>query len=148
MLDEPPYPEFESAIVTRLCLADGKIVACINPPALASLLYRFWHLAAKSTRGDELSLYNEGELPTLVGCSPLSHCEITMAGEGPVMGHLHNPVAEFLQREAQVYLSVNRLQAERGYQSLQRLGGMEAGERVEQVELFGRLVISLGRLLI
>lgn len=143
MLDEPPYPESKDAAVTRLCLADGKVVACINPPALESLLCDFWHLAAKSIRGDELSLHNVGELPTVVGCSPLSYCEITMDGEGPVMGRLHNPVAGFRQWEAQVYLTVNRLQAERGYLSLQRLGGFEAGGRVGQVELFGRLIFRL-----
>jgi len=118
-------------------------VACINPPALASLLCDFWHLAVKSMGGDELSLYNVGELPAIVGCSPLSYCEITMDSEGPVMGRLHNPVAGFHQREAQAYLTVNRLQAERGYQSLRRLGGLEAGERIGQVELFGRLVFRL-----
>lgn len=143
MLDEPPFPEADSDAAMRLCLSDGKVVAYVNPPAMASLLWDFWYLAARCSRGEDISLSNEGELPETPGCSPLSYCEITMTGEGPVMGRLHNPIAEFLHRERRVDLSVNRLQAEQGYLSLQRFGSMEAGERVEQVELFGRLILRL-----
>ena len=143
MLDEPPCPESGKAVATRLCLLDGKVVAHINPPALAFLLHDFWYLAAKSSRGEDISLSNQGDLPEIPGCSPLGYCEITVAGEGPVMGRLHNPVAEFLHRGPRVDLTVNRLQAERGYLSLQRLGNFEAGERVGQVELFGRLILRL-----
>jgi len=143
MLDEPPYADPDPAVATRLCLSDGKVVAYVNLPALESLLWTFWYLAAKSSKGEDISLSNEGELLETPGCSPLRYCEVTMTGEGPIMGRLHNPIAGFLHRETRVDLSVNRIQAEHGYRALQRLGGIEAGNRVEQVELFGRLVFRL-----
>jgi len=59
------------------------------------------------------------------------------------MGRLHNPIAGFIHWDARVDLSVNRLQAEQGYQELHRLSGVERGKRVEQVELFGRLAFRL-----
>lgn len=143
MLDEPPLPETEMNIAIHLCLSDGQVVAYINPPALASLLWFFWYLAAKLPRGEDISLSNVGELPDTLKCSPLDYCEITLTGEGPVTGYLHNPVAEFLHRELRVDLFVNRLQAKRGYQSLQRLGSIEGGQSVAQVELFDRLIFHL-----
>ena len=143
MLDEPPDPDPDLAVATRLCLSDGKVVAYVNLSALASLLWTFWYLAVKSSRGEDISLTNKGDLPETPGCSPLRYCEITMTGEGPVMGRLHNPIAGFIHWDARVDLSVNRLQAEQGYQELHRLSGVERGKRVEQVELFGRLAFRL-----
>ena len=143
MLEEPPFPEKELGIAMQLCFSDDKVVAYVNPRALASLLWDFWCLAAKLPRGEDISVSSVGELLDTPGCFPLANCEITLTGEGPIMGHLHNPVAEFLHREPRVDLFVNRLQAERGYQSLQRLGNIEAGKPVEQVELFGRLIFRL-----
>ncbi len=143
MLDEPPCPENDFDVAIRLCVSDGKVVAYINPPALASLLWDFWYLAAKLPRGEDISLSNRGDLPDTLEGSNLKHCEITLTGEGPVMGHLHNPIAEFLHREQRVDLFVNRLQAECGYQSLRRLGSSEAGQSIEQVELFNRLILRL-----
>lgn len=95
MLEEPPFPEKEWDIAIQLCLSDDKVVAYVNPPALASLLWDFWYLAAKLPRGEDISVSSVGELLDTPGCFPLGNCEITLTGEGPVMGHLHNPVAEF-----------------------------------------------------
>lgn len=143
MITEPPYFDIDFDAATRLCLADGKIIALIQSSALASLLWSFWFFAAKGSHGAEISFSNFGDLPDIPDCIPLDYCEITLTGEGPVMEVLHNPVAEFLHRERRVDLSVNRLQAEHGYRSLQRFGTLETGNLVEQVELFGRLVVRL-----
>ena len=118
-------------------------MAYVNFSALPSLLWDFWYLAAKSLRGEDISLWSSSEQPDRPGCVALGYCEITLTGEGPVMGVLHNPNAEFRHEERRVDLSVNRTQAERGYQSLQKLGTMEAGQTIEQVELFGKLMIHL-----
>jgi hypothetical protein len=143
MLDEPPIPETDFGIFTQLCLAEGKVVVNVNSLALASLLWDFWFLVEKCPAGEDISFSNSDGLSGAKDCVPLCYCEITMTGEGPMTGVLHNPVAEFLHRESRVDLFVNRLQAERGYQSLQRLGDAEAGKFVEQVELFGRLIVRL-----
>ena len=123
MLGEPPQPtDTDVSATVQLCLAGGKVVAYVNSSALPSLLWDFWYLAAKSFRGEDISLWSSSEQSDVPGCVALGYCEITLAGEGPVGGVLHNPTAEFLHRERRVDLFVNRTQAEHGYQSLQKLG--------------------------
>ena len=143
MLDEPPLPETDFDFFTRLCLEKEKVVIHINPAAVASLLWDFWFLAAKCPVGEDISVSQRGELPGAKDCVPLRCYEITLTGKGPISGVLHNPVADFLHREPRVDLFVNRLQAESGYRSLSRLGSIEAGEVIQQVEVFGRLVVRL-----
>lgn len=148
MLEEPSLPEADFDIIIKLCLSENKVVAYINPAALASLLWDFWWLAVRSSKGEDISLSNEGELRDIPECSTLGYCEITMVGEGPVMDHLHNPVAEYRETMAsgqrvRVDLYVNRLQAEQGYQALKCLSGMDTSERMTRVELFGKLMFYL-----
>jgi hypothetical protein len=143
MLDEPPLPEPDVDLFTHLCLEKGKVVVHVIPAAISSLRWDFWFLAAKCPVGESIDLSDSGERPGMNDCAPVRYCEITLTGEGPISGVLHNPVAEYLHREPRIDLFVNRLQAERGYHSLLRLGGIEAGKVIQQVELFGRLIVRL-----
>ncbi len=139
-LPEPPLPENCSNPVVWMSLINGKLVVELNLAALAEFRYDVWWLATKGSFKEDMSIWSSQLLlpPEAIGV-PIGYCEITLSGEGPIGGRLHNPNAELLHREDRVDLFVNRTQAEKAYQDLESLSGNKIGQ---SVTLFGKLTIK------
>jgi hypothetical protein len=140
-LPEPPLPERDNLDFAWMSFNNGILVAELNSMALANFRWSLWLMATKLPRGEDIDIWSsQPMLPSETSGAPIGYCEITLTGEGPVGGRLHNPNAELLHREDRVDLFVNRMQAEKAYQDLESLSGNEIGR---SVTLFGKLTIKV-----
>ena len=140
MLEQPPLPEEENSDAARMYLEGSALVAEVDAAALAFFQWQLWSLAADGSRGEEISISSVKRPAQNQDHAEIGYCEITLTGEGPIFGKLHNPNAEFLHRGDRVDLSINRLQAGAAYKSLKALSSLEVDK---EVTLFGRLVLRI-----
>ena len=140
-LPEPPLPERDDLDFAWMSLSNGILLVELNPMALANFRWSLWLLVTGLPRGEDIDIWSSRlMLPPEASGAPIGYCEITLTGEGPVGGRLHNPNAEMLHREDRVDLFVNRMQAEKAYQDLESLSGNKIGQ---SVTLFGKLTIKV-----
>ena len=141
MLPEPPLPERDDLDFVWMSLNNGILVAELNSIALANFRWSLWLMATKLPPGEDIDLWSSPiMLPSEASSAPIGYCEVTLTGEGPVSGRLHNPNTELLHREDRVDLSVNRMQAKKAYRDLEQLSGAESGQAVT---LFGKLIVKV-----
>ncbi len=140
MLQQPPLPDDESHHAARMYVDDKCLIAELNAVALANFRWSLWFLATTCPRGEDIDIWSSEPPAQNQEHTSIGYCEITLTGEGPVFGKLHNPNAEILHRGDRVDFSVNRLQAEQAYQNLEALSGEEIGQ---EAILFGRLIVRV-----
>ena len=111
MLQQPPLPDDESHHAARMYLSSDNIIAELNAVALANFRWSLWFLATTCPRGEDINIWSKEPPVPNHDHTEIHLCEMTLTGEGPVLGKLHNPNTEFLHRGDRVDLSVNRFQA-------------------------------------
>lgn len=140
MLKQPPFPEDESDHAARMYLSGDNLIVKLNAVALANFRWSLWWLATTCPCGEDIGIWAEEQPEQHQDPEEIGYCEITLAGEGPVFGKLHNPNAEFLHRDERIDLFVNRSQVEVSCQSLEAFSGTVIGQNVL---LFGRLLVRV-----
>lgn len=121
-------------------LSGDNLIAELDAVALANFRWSLWGLAVTYSRGDDISIWSQEPPARGQDYTEIGYCEVTLTGEGPAFGKLHNPNADFLHRGDRVDFFVNRLQAEYAYQNLETLTGTEVGQ---EATLFGRLIVRV-----